>query len=672
MPIKITTKNQFLEGDVLNLPSDLFTARVIDIILDAEHPRAREFGGYDAVGIVFYENIEKDDDLDLGVARPLFSAIKQYPLINEIILVNNSVSKIFDKNINYTYTNYYLPIVNIWNHPHHNILPDIEINQTEDGNNVSYSEAENGLTNKPQREETISFGQYFLENSKIKPILPFEGDVILEGRFGNSIRFGSTNVNDGLGINPWSKDNTNENNGYPITIIKNGQSENLDKEGFLPTIEDINNDNSCMYLTSNQQLPLNPASLNQKSYGANLTEVKTPLQQLTSPKIDDTSEPEFTEDETVPVEEDIVTQSPPTTDIKGCTDPDALNFDSEATSDNGSCEYSQNNTIIETKTDILKLLSISPLEQYGYSGPEGLPEVDGGLNQPMGQYFLLSHLISSGAFKSKKHPQAVYEKYRSYLDNKNGDPLENFMVKDWLGFYPKGRGLFRTMVVKDSQNRIIYDGLSRVSKSQGRSEEDVYEMLINIAEKEISGAYTVDELSPPSSHENYVNPYDPAGDDDASICNNYPGVDGINGNDIVFNLNRVITKCIDPIIRNSPYMGAGIIIKSAYRSGGLSEKLGVDINGEHQLGQAIDFYVEGFNIVEVWEWCYANLSNWHQLLLAYPERGDGESWIHVSYTNENNRFTTLASKDKDLHNMFGGEKREPNSDYQDNIKPINT
>ena len=57
-------------------------------------------------------------------------------------------------------------------------------------------------------------------------------------------------------------------------------------------------------------------------------------------------------------------------------------------------------------------------------------------------------------------------------------------------------------------------------------------------------------------------------------------------------------------------------------------------------------------------------------MLAYPELGK-DSWIHISYKRKetNKKFTTLASKDEDMHIKYGGEKRSPDSYYQDNIKP---
>jgi hypothetical protein len=76
--------------------------------------------------------------------------------------------------------------------------------------------------------------------------------MILEGRFGNSIRFGSTNNSQEISNpNAWSDSG---NTGDPITIIRNGQSSNLDEKGWLPTTERINEDASSIYLTSNQRL----------------------------------------------------------------------------------------------------------------------------------------------------------------------------------------------------------------------------------------------------------------------------------------------------------------------------------------------------------------------------------------------------------------------------------
>ena len=100
----------------------------------------------------------------------------------------------------------------------------------------------------------VNLGKYFQEALNIKPLLPYEGDYIIEGRFGNSIRLGSTNIGEDIpdeNNNNWS---STGNTGDPITIIRNGQSNELDDKGWVPTIEDINDDLTSLYLTSNQQL----------------------------------------------------------------------------------------------------------------------------------------------------------------------------------------------------------------------------------------------------------------------------------------------------------------------------------------------------------------------------------------------------------------------------------
>jgi LAS superfamily LD-carboxypeptidase LdcB len=96
--------------------------------------------------------------------------------------------------------------------------------------------------------------------------------MILEGRFGNSIRFGSSNPK---GKNNWSE---NDSEGEPITIISNGQT----PQGSA-AIEDINGDASSIYLTSNQNINnFNIASKNFKSLNADFKEPTSDLEDLSA------------------------------------------------------------------------------------------------------------------------------------------------------------------------------------------------------------------------------------------------------------------------------------------------------------------------------------------------------------------------------------------------------
>ena len=268
----------------LNSQSRLIAVRVLDIILDINHPQAEKYGNYDAVGTIFYVELDSSNPtIDKKVsptASPLFSHLKYYPLINEVVLILSAN----DKNIynGKPKTTYYLPQVNMWGHPHHNALPTVK-GLKEESTSDDYKTTEAGLVRKVEDGSTdITLGQYFQEQVNIKPLLPYEGDMILEGRFGNSIRFGSTNISPKISNpNGWSDSG---NTGDPITIIRNGQSSKLDEKGWLPTTEIINEDASSIYLTSNQRIKnFNQSSPYMDSWNAEYVLPQTIEQSLLEP-----------------------------------------------------------------------------------------------------------------------------------------------------------------------------------------------------------------------------------------------------------------------------------------------------------------------------------------------------------------------------------------------------
>ena len=252
----------------------LIPVKVKDIILDGSTDRAANYGGYDAVGLIFYNKVQiKNDGLNTnpdadetleskgfdGVAKPLFPFLKYYPLINEVVLILSTTSKDYlDDRL--SRMDYYFPPINLFNHPHHNTLPAVA-NYNEDRSeifrNEDYQQA--GVLRRAIDGEVdinIPLGKYFREQLNIKPLLPYEGDYIVEGRFGNTIRLGATARSEAIPEeqkNNWSNGSKGEI-GDPITIIRNGQAVNLDNQGWVHTLENINTDPSSIYLTSNQKI----------------------------------------------------------------------------------------------------------------------------------------------------------------------------------------------------------------------------------------------------------------------------------------------------------------------------------------------------------------------------------------------------------------------------------
>jgi hypothetical protein len=221
------------------------------------------YGKYAGIGGILFEEINNPGDQtleSLSFAKPLYSNIKTIPAINEIVYIISLPSPDTLKDPVGGNQIYYFQPVNVWNSIHHNALPNPLVDEPSNAQNYEGTEA--GIeVQSDVNIDNINLGLTFKEKTGIKNLQPYEGDVLLEGRWGNTLRFGST-VNDSSPPNPWSD---NGENGEPIIIIKNGQTDESN-DTWIPQVENINSDKSSIYLTSNQQIPIEGASINYKSY----------------------------------------------------------------------------------------------------------------------------------------------------------------------------------------------------------------------------------------------------------------------------------------------------------------------------------------------------------------------------------------------------------------------
>lgn len=185
-------------------------------------------------------------------AFPIFSFIKQYPLAGEIVLILSGPSTGLNDDFN-SKSMFYFPPYALWNAANHNAFPNLE----EYAKYVSKYSSKPGFNGKTQSKNLrLPLGNTFIERDDIRTLRPFEGDIILESRFGQSIRFGST-VKGMRSLNHWSDVG---NSGDPITIIRNGQGIPFDADSFSTTVEDINSDKSSIYLTAGQEVVLEDIS----------------------------------------------------------------------------------------------------------------------------------------------------------------------------------------------------------------------------------------------------------------------------------------------------------------------------------------------------------------------------------------------------------------------------
>ena len=263
------------KNDIRDLSSFIVVARVTDIVLNDKHEYFNNVGRYNGIGAIYYEIVnESGTNTDYeginNFALPYDPQLKSYPLVNEYVVLikipNNQTG-----NLTGAVSYFYLSPVNLWNHPHCDPYPNpLPVNTKEPlPQQLDYSavssldnptrQVSNNNTYDPNSELNSKRNpsqNTFIEKSNIHPLLPFMGDVLLEGRHGQSLRFGSTAKPPSSTLTPEINNNWSSvgKNGNPITILRNGQPTNVSDMGWLPITENLSNDLSSIYLTSYQQL----------------------------------------------------------------------------------------------------------------------------------------------------------------------------------------------------------------------------------------------------------------------------------------------------------------------------------------------------------------------------------------------------------------------------------
>ena len=221
--------------------------------------------------IIFSEVKSPKDDPEgkgaTGVADPLFPHIKNLPLNKELVFLvtlpaPNLVTDIENQSANTSkFLFYYICPISVWGNINHNAVPEeIYLPETPPSLDSNYANVEGGTPRVVNEEfHEIDLGLTFKEKGNIQHLQPYEGDVIYEGRWGQSLRFSSTAIGTD---NLWSDF---PDNGDPITILRNGFYNN-NKEQFDTIVEDINQDPSSIYLTTTQKLPIKASSKLYSSY----------------------------------------------------------------------------------------------------------------------------------------------------------------------------------------------------------------------------------------------------------------------------------------------------------------------------------------------------------------------------------------------------------------------
>lgn len=250
-------------------PVSIFSARVKATILDDKtYPEIYENNGREAAlgGITFERLVlpsSNQNSAGSSFALPLLPNINHYPIEQELVTILSVGGLNTNISTNNT-TFYYLPPINSWTSTHINAVPN-EVSSTDsipESQKKSYTEVGLGSTlkNSTTFTNTLLFKYGIEERKDIRPLLPQPGDVSLEGRWGQSIRLGSTNRS--ALPNTWSSVGTQ---GDPLVILRNRQYTDPAKP-WIPLSEDINKDGSSLYLTSTQKIHINTRNFKTTSF----------------------------------------------------------------------------------------------------------------------------------------------------------------------------------------------------------------------------------------------------------------------------------------------------------------------------------------------------------------------------------------------------------------------
>lgn len=156
-------------------------------------------------------------------AIPLNSNIKQIPRIGEHVLLVRSLSA--ENNSETAYKQWFYV-------SSFSLLSDVNSNFLQ------------GIT----KFNTTYIPETSFEEQPVSFLQPYEGDILIEGRFSNTIRLGST-----IQGRTYQNSTTwkGSQSGDPIIIISNGKA--YKKDSFV--VENLEIDQSSLYLTSTQTLP---------------------------------------------------------------------------------------------------------------------------------------------------------------------------------------------------------------------------------------------------------------------------------------------------------------------------------------------------------------------------------------------------------------------------------
>jgi hypothetical protein len=243
MPRKIVSRRPIIRDPLFPLPyTDAWTeddayeaAVVVDVITNDSHP-LYSADGYTA-GTIRFRLLAGDryiKDTDLGFAYPLDSNIAEHPLQNEIVLIFEALGRWY-------YTRKLSISNSVSNQAIFGLNSELSPLKVDSRGKIDNTIGQGPTKSDPPSTST-SLGKTFKDNPSVKKLRHEEGDLVLEGRSGHSVRIGTDKINHA-----------------PNILLRAGQGGEIKHELVS---EDINKDPSSIHIVSNETIPLEYSTKN--------------------------------------------------------------------------------------------------------------------------------------------------------------------------------------------------------------------------------------------------------------------------------------------------------------------------------------------------------------------------------------------------------------------------
>lgn len=233
-------------------PTTVFPGHVLDICLDETHwlyETPRDIGKIRFRDILVEVNI--DESKLNKVAYPLDRSINRYPYPGEEVIIFKALGESTSPNTTVLSSLFFYSfVVSAMQNITFNANPFIGTDSNSiDGKSLStpYDEAKKRLQNKIKNPDAVT--DINNKPKVFKQLKPYEGDFILQGRFGNSIRLTSTLSK---ADNKW-KDSGVSGDGLLIMRV---DRDLVNNESQMLTQEDINVDDASLYMCTSQKIDL--------------------------------------------------------------------------------------------------------------------------------------------------------------------------------------------------------------------------------------------------------------------------------------------------------------------------------------------------------------------------------------------------------------------------------